>query len=84
MYKMESKKEVLNNLYQKHIKGTQPKIFVTYKVAVLCRLTNQVNKEILNKCGLSRVYVNTKVLNIFMIRSRQKNLILLLVICIKL
>lgn len=59
---MENKKEILNNLYQKHIKGTQPKIFVTYKVAVLCRLTNQVNKEILNRCGLSKVYVNTKVL----------------------
>ena len=59
---MGNKIEILNNLYQKYIKGTQPKIFVTYKVVVLCHLTNQVNKVILDKSGLSRVYISTKMI----------------------
>ncbi|MCK4554765.1 hypothetical protein KAU19_07485 [Candidatus Parcubacteria bacterium] len=59
---MENKREGLNNLYQKYVKGTHPKISVTYKVVVLCRLTNQVNKVVLDNSGLSKVYVNTKVL----------------------
>ena len=59
---MGNKIEILNNLYQKYIKGTQPKIFVTHKVVVLCHLTNQVNKVILDKSGLSRVYISTKMI----------------------
>ncbi len=59
---MTTKKEVLKYLYKNYIINTKSKAIVTDITVVLCLLTNQVNKTVFNCCGLSKVYVGTRVL----------------------
>ena len=59
---MDDNKDKLVDIFEKYIKDTPVKSIVTRKSIVLCRLTNQVNKAILDCGGLSKVFINTKVL----------------------
>jgi hypothetical protein len=58
--------EVINNLFELHIKGSQPNAIVADKTALLCKLTNTVLKVVVTICGLQesdpRVYINTRII----------------------
>ena len=59
---MVNKAEKLVDIFSQYVKETQPKAIVTQKTIILCRLTNQVNRTLLNCRGLSKIYINTIVI----------------------
>ena len=59
---MAGRKEILRNLYNKHIKGTSEEAIIFEESVLLCHLTKIVEQFLLSINEIdSKVYINTKV-----------------------